>query len=82
MYVAAVGLDYFTSLVLLELGHTEANPLYGLLGPWFWPLKLMVSAGLLVLLLACSERWWWTILILWIPTLAWALCGIHNLGLL
>lgn len=80
-YVAAVGLDWLTSLILLERGHAEHNPLFSLLGPWFWVLKLAVSAGLLILLLASSERWWWTYLILWLPALAFLICGAHNLTL-
>jgi hypothetical protein len=82
MYVAAVSFDWFTSLVGIERGHPEANPLYDLLGGWFWLLYLVVNAGLLVLLLVCSERWWWTYLILWIPIIAHVICGVHNLGLL
>ena len=81
-FTACVALDWFTSLILLELGYVEMNPLYGLLGPWFWLLYLVGNAGLLVLLLTCSERWWWTYLILWIPTLTHLICGVHNFGLL
>jgi len=81
-FVAAIGLDLFTSLILLELGFVETNLLYRLMGPWFWGLYLFVNAGLLILLLVASERWWWMHLILWIATAAHLICGVHNLGLM
>ena len=81
-FLVSVALDLLSSLTLLRLGYVEMNPLYPVIGSWFWLLKLVINAGLLGLLWACSKKWWWTYLILWIASMGQFVCGIHNLGLL
>ena len=84
-FTASTALDWLTSLTLLKRGYTEANPVYGLLGDLYWPWYLFANALILAWLLGWSEiyreRWWWTYLLLWFPTLVHTVCGVHNLSL-
>jgi len=80
-FTLSLALDYFSSVFLVMLGFVETNRFYALLGEGFWIWYVFMNAALLVLLLAASEKWWWAYRILWIPTIAHLICGVHNLGL-
>lgn len=81
-YLGACFIDFVSSMALQNLGYAEHNVLYSLLGSvGFWILYWIVSCSLLILLFTVSEKWWWSYLILWLPTVAHTICGVHNITL-
>ena len=73
-------LDFFSTVLCLNLGFFEQNILYYILSPFgFWVLYWGLSICLFYLLYSFNK---YSYLILIIPLIVHLVCGVNNLGLI
>jgi len=73
-------LDFFSTILCLNLGFTEQNVLYYFLSPFgFWVFYWILSISLFYLLYSFNK---YSYFILIIPLIVHLVCAINNFGLL